>query len=410
MGANKQGKRDGDTFDMILARRLSRRGFLKYAAAGSAVAFLGACGQQQSQPVAKTEPTVQPPTATTEPTPTESQTNVLTETLSLTPTEELIETPTTDERTIGFEAIQPDDGDQIVVPVGYTSTVLIRWGDPLTKDAPEFDPNNQTAAAQKQQFGYNCDFNGFMPLPIGSDNSDRGLMVSNHEYTNPDLMFAGFDPEKPTQEQVDIQLEAHGLSIIEIERNNGIWSYKRDSASNRRITATTEMELTGPAAGHKWLQTKDDPTGKRVVGTINNCSGGKTPWGTVVSGEENFFQYFANMEKMADDDPRKQSHTRYSIPEKISVLGTELYYDRFDTSKEPNETFRFGWSVEIDPYDPQSVPKKRTALGRFVHEAQTFIVAPDGRVVCYSGDDARFEYSTNSLPKGHLPKATAMQI
>ena len=298
---------------------------------------------------------------------------------------------------LGFQAIAPSpaDVDEITLPPGFEANILIRWGDPFSADAPEFDINNQTADAQAKQFGYNNDYVGFLPLPLGSQSSNRGLLVVNHEYTNPELMFAGYAAEKPqpTQHQVDVELQAHGMSVVEIQRDtNGIWSYVRDSAYNRRATATTPMTISGPATGHPWLQTNADASGTDVRGTLNNCAAGNTPWGTVVSAEENFHQYFANWTAMTNDDPRKAVHKRYGIPEEASERQWEAFYERFDVTKEPNEPFRFGWAVEIDPYDPQMTPVKRTAIGRFRHEAQTFVVTPSGRVAVYSGDDSRFEY------------------
>jgi hypothetical protein len=303
---------------------------------------------------------------------------------------------------VGFTVIepQPADTDEVVVPDGYSQAVLIRWGDPIMEGAPEFDPENQTEEAQEQQFGYNNDMLAFFPLPEGSDSSDNGLLVVNHEISNPELMFPEFDFENPTQEQVDVQLACQGISVVEIERaSDGTWSYVQDSQYNRRITSKTEMDITGPAAGHDWLKTSEDSTGTTVAGTLNNCAGGWTPWGTYLSAEENWHQYFANADSVEDED-LKEVYDRYGIPEGVSQLKFEDYYDRFDISKEVNEVNRFGWMVEVNPYDPESTPKKRTALGRFRHEAGTCVVAPDDRVVCYTGDDARFEYMYKFVTDG----------
>ncbi len=347
----------GESFAKVMERRFSRRAFLKGSAAASTVvvgaAAFGRAGQAQAAPVAR-------PLASFEP--------------------------------VGP---RPATEDQIVVPNGYTHSVLLRWGDPITADAPEFDVENQTAAAQEQQFGYNCDYVGFLPLPVGSDASDRGLLCVNHEYTNPDIMFPGYDPEnpEPTQEQVDIELAAHGVTVIEIERNSdGDWTPVLDSQYNRRYTATSPMTISGPAADHEWLQTNADPSGVDIRGTLNNCAGGKTPWGTVVTAEENFHQYFGNLIGMSDDDERKAVHDRYGLPEESSSRRWEDFYERFDLAQDPNEPFRFGWAVELDPYNPDMMPVKRSSIGRFRHEAQTFAVAPSGQVAVYSGDDARFEY------------------
>ncbi len=369
----------GEPFTTIVERRLSRRGFLKYAAAGSAVAALGACGQQQ--PATVEQPTTPPTKA---PAATEAA-DAAADT----------EAPAATETPSGpFEVIepQPTDVDEIVIPAGYAVATLIRWGDPVGEGAPEFDFENQTPAAQEQQFGYNNDMLAFFPLPQGSDTSDNGILVVNHEYPAPDLMFPGYDFEAPTKDQVDIGIACQGISMVELQRGaDGTWAYLRDSQYNRRITSATEMEITGPAAGHDLMKTNVDPTGTKVMGTLNNCAGGWTPWGTYVGAEENFHQYFANGGEV-EDEVLQELYERYGVPVGTSELKWEDFYDRYDLAKEPNEVNRFGWLVEVDPYDPGSVAKKRTALGRFRHEAGTFVVAPDGKVVCYTGDDARFEY------------------
>ncbi|MGZ8330689.1 MAG: PhoX family protein [Rhodoplanes sp.] len=187
---------------------------------------------------------------------------------------------------------------------------------------------------------------------------------------------------------VDIEMAAHGGSVLEIKRENGKWRVADGSRYARRLDATTPMELAGPAAGHPRVQTKADPTGRRVLGTINNCAGGVTPWGTWLTCEENFHGYFSG--KLADDHPEAKNFKRYGLPGNWYAWGK--FHDRFDVSKEPNEANRFGWIVEIDPFDPTSTPKKRTALGRTKHEGAFVLVNKDGRVVVYSGDDERFDY------------------
>ncbi len=148
------------------------------------------------------------------------------------------------------------------------------------------------------------------------------------------------------------------------------------------------MEVTGPAAGHPRLQTKDDPTGRRVLGMVNNCAGGVTPWGTWLTCEENFHFYMWGT--LAADHPEARNYKRYGVPGNGYAWGK--FNDRFDVTKEPNEANRFGWIVEIDPFDPTSTPKKRTALGRMKHEGAAGIINKDGRYVVYTGDDERFDY------------------
>ena len=314
-----------------------------------------------------------------------------------------------EETGLRFEPINSDNQDRMLVAEGYDAHVLIRWGDPVFEYSPAFNPFNQSKATQEQQFGYNCDYVSYHSLPHHrSSNPRQALLWVNHEYTNEPIMFPEYDIQNPTQVQVDAALAAHGGSVIEIRRHarNG-WEVVAGSRFNRRITGETEIEITGPAAGDGMMKVSYDQTGRLVRGMLNNCGGGTTPWGTVLTCEENFNQYFANRAGLADTDERKTNHTRYWVGSSVSGLpadrserGWELYYDRFDLTKDPNEPFRFGWVVEIDPYDPHFIPKKRTALGRFKHEAATAVVAPDRRVTVYTGDDERFEYMYKFVTAG----------
>ena len=310
---------------------------------------------------------------------------------------------------LSFKPISPSTVDDVVVPEGYKSEVLLRWGDPMFPGAPQFDPNNQTAAAQRRQFGYNCDFLGYFDLDdrhhrhwFGWDRGERALLCVNHEYTTGGDMFPGYTPGA-SKEQVDIELAAHGGSVIEIKHDRSGWQFNKYSRYNRRITGETPMKITGPAAGHPLMQTSADPAGRTVLGMLNNCAGGKTPWGTWLSCEENFNQYFANNALVADA-ATKAAHARYGVSGGATGRRWENFYNRFDASKEPNEPFRFGWVVEIDPYDPDFVPRKRTALGRCKHEAATTALGRRGQVVVYSGDDERFDYVYKYVSRGSYRK------
>ncbi len=292
-----------------------------------------------------------------------------------------------------FEPVQQNLLDELVTAAGYEHAVVLRWGDPVERDAPDFDVDAQTAEAQARQFGYNCDFLGL--LPLGRD-GHRGLLVVNHEYTDEQLMFAGVaDEEAPTtDEQKRIAMMAHGLSVVEVRRTGtaGAWEAVPRGKRNRRLTAMTPFELTGPVAGSEYVRTSADPGGRRVLGTLNNCAGGMTPWGTTLHGEENVYQYFGATTPVTED-PREPRYTRYGITvDEPAGRRWHVVDPRFDITVEPNEPKRFGFIVELDPYDPASTPKKRTALGRFKHEGANVHVAEDGRVVAYSGDDERFEY------------------
>ena len=330
-------------------------------------------------------------------------------------------------RRLTFRAIDPDFGPDVVVPPNYAVDVILRWGDPLTRNAPVFDPYNQTGVAQAQQFGFNADLVLWYPLTWGwrhaVDKSgrlpedvcqeigvrypglkDRGtrraLMVVNHEYTSADDMFPDYDEATyPTPEQSRVEIEAHGFSVIELVQvltGGDIgrkWVFDINSPFNRRLTGSSPMEITGPLRGHAMMQSESNPSGTEVRGSLNNCAGGKTPWGTVLTCEENFDQYFANFQSVRDVHPDVAALSeRIAAPDAESGRGWEKHVGRFDLSLDPKEYNRFGYIVEVDPYDPGCKPKKRTALGRFKHEGAAAAIASDGRVAVYSGDDARFEY------------------
>ena len=295
---------------------------------------------------------------------------------------------------LGFRELSHRMSQRDAVAEGYEIQTVIRWGDPVLPEAPAWNASAQTAEAQAGQFGYNNDFLDFKPLPQGSNSSDHGLLVVNHEYADTQLMFPGIGAARNERlranaEQSRIEQMAHGLSVVEIRRQEGRWSVVGNSRHNRRITVGTEMRISGPAAGHALMKTSADPSGTRVRGTLNNCAGGNTPWGTVLTAEENFNQYFGG--EAARSGPQAESYRRYGIVPQASY-GWHRFEDRFNLDKEPNEPNRFGWTVEFDPYDPNSVPVKRTALGRFKHEGATHAISHDGRVVIYSGDDERFDY------------------
>lgn len=300
-------------------------------------------------------------------------------------------------RGVNFDPVAPNTDDRVVIPDGYQQNIVIRWGDPVLPGAPGFDFGNQTAAAQARQFGYNNDFCGLVPLP-----GRRWLMVSNHEYTAEPMMFAGYDSANPTEEQVRIAWAAHGMSVVVIEQDrSGALRAVLDRRYNRRITAHTPFTLRGPAAGSEYVRTSADPAGTTALGTLNNCAGSVTPWGTILSGEENFNQYFANAATVTD--PVVQARlARYGLRGTASERKWERYESRWDLAQEPNEANRFGWIVEIDPYAPDEPPVKHTALGRFKHEGAAVQVAEDGRVAAYMGDDERFEYVYKFVSDGRV--------
>ena len=284
---------------------------------------------------------------------------------------------------LGFAAVSTSEADDVVVPPGYVAQVLIPWGDPVSAGGPafEFDASN-TAAEQAMQFGQGHDGMTFFHM-----SRNRGLLAINHEaLDSPVSLFQGAadytDPETVLKAQ-----HAHGVSITELVFRGGRWSVARSRLA-RRIHANTQMELTGPAAGHPLLVTAADPSGRRVLGTFNNCANGTTPWGTYLTCEENFNNYFGTTRGPFTPSTLM---ARYGI----GAAGGNQWYradSRFDVVVNPNESNRFGWVVEIDPADPGSVPKKRTALGRLKHENAGFAESDDGRAVVYTGDDERFQF------------------
>ncbi|MFF5844224.1 PhoX family protein [Streptomyces massasporeus] len=304
-------------------------------------------------------------------------------------------------RGLRFAPVAPNTADAVTVPDGYGQNVVIRWGEPILRGAPAFDPEKQTAKAQAAQFGYNCDFLALLPLP---GERGRQLLVANHEYTDEILMFRGYDAADPTREQVEVAWAAHGLSavVVEEDRRSGKLTAVTRHQLNRRVTATTAFRLSGPVAGSELVKTSADPTGTKVLGTLNNCSGGVTPWGTTLHGEENFNQYFANSGRATDK--------RYGIGTGASERKWERFDKRFDVAREPNEVHRFGYVVEFDPYDPESTPRKHTALGRFKHEAATVRLTHDGRPVVYSGDDERFDYFYKFVGSKRMKRGSSRSV
>jgi len=284
---------------------------------------------------------------------------------------------------LNFTAIPTSTADTITVPAGYTTRNLMSWGDPIFANAPAFNADGQqNSTAQAMQFGDNTDGMSLFPM-----SKDRALLAVNNEYTNYKFLFS-HQGKSMTADDVKKAQAALGVTIIEIGKQNGQWVMDKNGKLNRRITANTEMLMTGPATGHELLKTKADPTGTKILGTINNCSNGQTPWGTYLTCEENFNGFFG-AEK---DVELNNDYDRYGIEAKQSKYQWHNFDERFDLAKNPNEPNRFGWVVEIDPMDPTSTPLKRSALGRFKHENAAFVLADDGHAIVYLGDDERGEH------------------
>jgi secreted PhoX family phosphatase len=303
-----------------------------------------------------------------------------------------------------FPRIAPSKADAVVVPDGYRADVVLRWGDPLFDDSAAFDAREvargalltpTAPAAQAGQFGYNCDGIGLFAL-----DEARQLLCVNHEFPMPALMFPGWVEAREARAlgafvrehaaAVPYMQAAVGLSVVELTRG-ARWSYVRGSRFNRRITTHTAMELAGPARMHELL----NPRGVAVplaYGTLGNCSAGATPWRTYVTAEENVDDYFGNGATANFDAATALAHRRFGLRQRDSAHRWEYVDPRFDMAANPTELLKFGWIVELDPFDPASRPKKRTALGRFKHECATTVLAPDNRAAVYMGDDQQFEY------------------
>ncbi len=299
--------------------------------------------------------------------------------------------PAKKDSTLGFDEVEHDINDQIEVAKGYSADPIVKWGDPMFADSPQFNPSKLTAKSQAKQFGYNCDFVAYLPLPLGSRNSEHGLLCVNNEYTNAELMFDGIDYKTKWQtmdaDQSKVEMAAHGHSVVEIKKQKGKWRSVRGQLNRRLNALDTRFRISGPAAGDEKLKTTDCPDGRECTGTLNNCAGGVTPWGTVLIAEENFQMYFGGDQT---NHPDKDSLKEYGVGQ--SRFAWYRHFRRFDVSKEPNSPNLYGWIVEYDPYDPKSVPVKRTALGRIRHEGATTALTADGRLVVYSGDDDKGEY------------------
>ena len=285
----------------------------------------------------------------------------------------------------GFEPVAANGLDTVTVPPGYRWQVVARWGDPMWSRSVEFDQATRgSGESQELAFGDNVD--GMALFRRGG----RNVLAVNNEYVNRGIIYGGAGGGEPRNaDDVRKGKAGHGVSVVEIELGDGAWSIVVDSPWNRRITADTPMEITGPARGHDLLKTAADPAGVESLGTWNNCGNGRTPWGAYLACEENFNGYFSSSDPDVDIGP---AFRRYGIGPEDWGYAWATADERFDVSRHPNEPNRAGYVVEIDPLDPASTPKKRTALGRFKHENAELVLAANGQVVVYMGDDERGEF------------------
>jgi secreted PhoX family phosphatase len=333
-----------------------------------------------------------------------------------------------DAAALSFKPIAASGEDRIILPPGYTFDIVARWGESLFSKVPDldasklsdgilFEPN--AATLQRSWFGQNCDAIHFFPLDA---RGHRGILCVNNEYTDEALMYPGhpgfsgavrgegraFVRKYPGT--VNVSMAATGVTVVEVAFEGGRWRMVKDSRFNRRITADTPTTISGPARGAALMCTDADPKGEVALGTFANCAGGETPWGTYLTAEENIQDYFANMDALRErrdvEEHVIRSHAHWRMWKAHSLYGWENVHARFDLVQEPREAFRFGWIVEIDPRDPAKPPVKRTALGRFAHEGATPVVAHNGHVAVYMGDDDRFEYVYKFVSSGRFdPKS-----
>ena len=345
---------DAPEFGNILASKIERRDILKAGAATSALGFFGL--NLANSAVAKSAAQVAVPS-------------------------------------LGFKAIAANTEDKITVPEGYSYQVFSRWGDPLFANSPKWHGDaSENADAQGMQVGDNHDGMKFFPI---DGKADEGLLVRNHEYINPDFFFpkdvrvAG---EGWNADWVKKSQRAQGVSVLHMRHDGKQWNPVLDSKYNRSINAhDTVMEVVGPAAGAELMKTKADSSGTVVYGTFGNCGNGSPPWNTYLTCEENVTDYFGTTKEGFEATQHMQ---RYGVSNKASTADYrwETHDVRFDVEQEPNEWNRHGWIVEIDPFNPESKPRKLTNLGHFKHENAAFAASKDGHAVVYMGDDQRSEY------------------
>ena len=294
---------------------------------------------------------------------------------------------------LAFEPVAANSLDTVTVPPGFSWHNVIAWGDPLWSGAAPFDHETRgDGASQERAFGDNTD--GMWSFFVDG----RTVLAVNNEFVNRSIIYGNRATGLPENaDDVRKGKAGHGVSVFEIEMKDGSWGPVLDSPFNRRITADTPMEITGPVRGLDLLKTAADPTGTTSLGTWNNCGNGNTPWGTYLTCEENFNGYFSSSDP---DYAVSDAMKRYGVGLKDWGYAWATADERFDISKHPNEPNRAGYIVEIDPLDPDSTPKKRTALGRFKHENAELVIDDSGHAVVYMGDDERGEFLYRFVSEG----------
>lgn len=325
-----------------------------------------------------------------------------------------------------FASVAATTADTVTVPEGYEVRTLVAWGDALYEGMAPFDPDKLTRAEQEKRFGQNNDMLALFPaeyaFPWPRDQK-RHLLCSNHEYVEPALMFPGVaSPTDFTPDQGAAMYAAKGLGVTQVERgDDGAWRVVRDAAPgagrNRRITPFTPAKFEGPAANHPWILAAaahmnaaepGTPAGMVACGTLANCAGGVTPWGTYLTSEENFNFDFTNSNPQSEALKAARAQGAYALD--VQSFGFPADQARaipgapsqYDLATNPTGPALYGWVCELDPYDPQWAPRKRTALGRRKGECATTALARDGRVAVYSGDDETEEFVYKFVTRGRF--------
>lgn len=319
---------------------------------------------------------------------------------------------------LGFNPVAKNKNDVVTVPEGYQVSVLHALGDPLQFGEESWkNDGSETADSYNRRIGDGHDGMYFFGLTedgkFDANRSDRGLLAVNHEYVvapyalHPAGVTAG---AARVPSEVEKEIYAHGVSVVEVKRSAGNdMAMVRGSRFNRRVTSATEMAFTGPVKGNALVRTKFSADGSKTRGTNNNCANGYTPWGTYLTCEENWLNVVG---RAAGDNAKRSAKeiaglNRYGLPENRKspylwdTAGTDDLFARWTSSvtgADATQDYRntantFGWVVEIDPFNPTSIPAKRSALGRFNHEGAWPAPAVAGQpIVIYQGDDARNEY------------------
>jgi len=308
---------------------------------------------------------------------------------------------------LGFSAVAKNLNDTVTIPTGYTAKVIYATGDSIKlgvsayqndgTDTGDFDYRSGDCHDGMKYFGLKSDNSGH-----DASNSANGLLCINHEYITQDYLHTPAEVAAITNSarvaaQVDKEIASHGVAVIKITNTGSGFTLDKTSGYNRRITAATPMALQGAASGNVLVKTLYSPAGTATRGTANNCANGYTPWGTYLTCEENWNGYFVRDTRTGKE---ATAMSRYGIATS-SRYGWESVYTQWSatitgadaTADYRNVANTFGYIVEIDPFNPTSTPVKHTSMGRFAHEgcwpAKVTVGKP---VVFYMGDDSKGEY------------------